>query len=50
MTLEDTHHLTAYDPLTDEQLCALAKAGDRDAEELLVRRYQRLVRRLARPY
>lgn len=50
MTLEDTHHLTAYDPLTDEQLCALAKSGDRDAEELLVRRYQRLVRGLARPY
>ena len=47
---EGPHYLTAYDQMTDEQLCVQAKEGDQDAEELLVRRYQRLVRCLARPY
>ncbi len=36
--------------LPDEDLCALAKAGDRGAEEILVARYNRLVRTCARPY
>jgi len=36
--------------LADERLCALAHNGDRDAEEILVKRYFRLVRQLARPY
>ena len=35
---------------TDERLCALARSGDRDAEETLVKRYFQLVRQLARPY
>ena len=35
---------------TDEALCALVKQGSRDAEELLVSRYHRLVRSCARPY
>lgn len=35
---------------SDEELCALAAAGSRDAEELLVARYNRLVRSCARPY
>ena len=47
---EGPHYLTAYDQMTDEQLCVQAKEGVQDAEELLVRRYQRLVRCLARPY
>ena len=34
----------------DEELCALAAGGDRQAEELLVTRYHRLVRAIARPY
>ena len=38
------------DKLTDEALCALVKQGSRDAEELLVSRYHRLVRSCARPY
>ena len=38
------------DGLTDEALCALVKQGSRDAEELLVSRYHRLVRSCARPY
>ena len=36
--------------LPDEELCALVKAGDRGAEEVLVARYNRLVRTCARPY
>lgn len=35
---------------SDEQLCALAAAGGRQAEEVLVTRYNRLVRTCARPY
>ena len=39
-----------YSELTDDALCALARQGDREAEEALVARYTRLVRQLARPY
>lgn len=35
---------------TDEDLCLLARSGDRVAEETLVVRYNRLVRICARPY
>ena len=41
---------TGYASLPDEALSALAKHGDQDAEETLVKRYTRLVRQLARPY
>ena len=40
---------TAYEALPDENLSALARQGNRDAEEMLVKRYTRLVRQLARP-
>ena len=36
--------------LTDEDLCKISHAGNRDAEEILVSRYHRLVRSVARPY
>ena len=36
--------------MTDEDLCALVRAGCRDAEDVLAVRYSRTVRRLARPY
>ena len=36
--------------ITDETLCLQAAAGDREAEETLVMRYNRLVRICARPY
>ena len=39
-----------YEALTDARLCAMAHSGDRPAEEVLVTRYNRLVRKLARPY
>ena len=42
--------LNAYASLPDETLSALARQGDRDAEETLVKRYTRLVRQLSRPY
>ena len=42
--------LTAYEALSDEELSALARQGSRDAEEILVKRYTRLVRQLSRPY
>ena len=35
---------------SDEELCCLAASGDRDAEEVLVKRYLRMVRMCARPY
>ncbi len=42
--------LRPLDEQTDEQLCRLAAAGDRAAEEILVTRYNRLVRTCARPF
>ena len=36
--------------LNDETLCQLAASGNRDAEEALVTRYNRLVRSCARPF
>jgi len=38
-----------YTSLSDETLCLLARGGDREGEESLVSRYNRLVRQLARP-
>lgn len=35
---------------SDEELCRLAASGDREAEEVLVKRYLRMVRVCARPY
>lgn len=35
---------------SDETLCALAASGNREAEEVLVARYNRLVRTCARPF
>lgn len=42
--------MTAYEALPDEALSDMARQGDRDAEEILIKRYNRLVRQLARPY
>lgn len=39
-----------HEALSDEELCVLARQGNRSAEEILVSRYHRLVRQLARPY
>ncbi|HIT56987.1 MAG TPA: sigma-70 family RNA polymerase sigma factor [Candidatus Galloscillospira stercoripullorum] len=44
------HLLSASEQLSDEVLCARAVSGDREAEEALVVRYNRLVRSCARPY
>ena len=45
------NHLTSQpDQRTDEALALLAASGDREAEELLVSRYHRLVRTCVRPY
>lgn len=41
---------TPLENLTDENLCAMAADGSREAEEILVTRYNRLVRTCARPY
>lgn len=35
---------------SDEELCRLTASGDREAEEVLVKRYLRMVRVCARPY
>ena len=39
----ESHHKVLA-ACTDEQLCAMAAAGDREAEELLVTRYYGMVR------
>ena len=44
------NHSGESQPLSDEALCDLASAGDREAEETLVTRYNRLVRTCARPF
>lgn len=40
---------TTYDKQRDEDLCTMASAGDRIAEEILITRYIRMVRTLSRP-
>lgn len=40
----------SHNSMTDEQLCARAAGGDRQAEETLVLRHTRLVRTCARPF
>ena len=40
--------LAAYEALPDEELCRLSREGERDAEEILVKRYTRLVRKIGR--
>ena len=42
--------MIAYAALPDEALSDLARRGDRDAEEVLIKRYNRVVRQLALPY
>ena len=42
--------LTAWESRSDEELCALVREGIHGAEEVLVIRYMRLVRQLARPF
>ena len=42
--------MTDLESQSDEALCALAAAGIRQAEEVLVTRYNRLVRTCARPF
>ena len=44
------HSMTDLESQSDEALCALAAAGIRQAEEVLVTRYNRLVRTCARPF
>ena len=44
------HQIIPMEEQTDEALCQLAASGIRQAEELLVVRYQRLVRTCARPF
>ena len=42
--------IARLEQMTDEQLCKLSSEGSRQAEEILVARYHRLVRSCARPY
>ena len=44
------HLLSQNNTKTDEELCARVSSGDRLAEEILVMRYNRLVRICARPF
>ena len=49
MSVTETQ-LAAWEARTDEELCALVRQGILGAEEVLVKRYTRLVRKLARPF
>lgn len=40
----------SLEQISDEDLCGLAASGNRVAEEVLVTRYNRLVRTCARPF
>ena len=42
--------ISSKSEFSDEELCRFAASGDRDAEEVLVKRYLRMVRVCARPY
>lgn len=42
--------MTILETRSDEELCALVRQGVHGAEEVLVKRYTRLVRKLARPF
>ena len=44
------HLLSQNNTISDEELCARVSLGDRHAEEVLVMRYNRLVRVCARPF
>ena len=46
----DHHSMTALETRSDEELCSLAAGGVRQAEEVLVARYNRMVRTCARPF
>ena len=50
MCKSNEHPLIPLDQLSDEDLCALAASGSREAEEVLVTRYNRMVRTCARPF
>ena len=39
-----------YDQMTDEELVALAQSGETQAEEYLIRKYERMVQVWSRPY
>ena len=47
MCKSNEHPLIPLDQLGDEDLCALAASGSREAEEVLVTRYNRMVRTCA---
>lgn len=50
MVFYDTDSHTPLEELADEALCRRVSQGDRMAEEALVKRYNRLVRAITRPY
>ena len=50
MVFYDTDPYISLTGISDEQLCAMAAEGDRQAEETLVRRYRWMVRAITRPY
>lgn len=50
MLTENWVDIARLEQMTDEQLCMLSSQGSRQAEEILVSRYHRLVRSCARPY
>ena len=50
MSMKNNETQHQWETMTEEALCAMAVSGSRDAEEVLVLRYSRLVKICARPY
>ena len=48
--MDNSHILHPSETLSDEELQILSASGDTEGEELLIRRYSRVIRSIARPY
>ena len=48
--MEISNNILTFDSMPDEKLLLLCRQGSAEAEEMLIRRYGRIIRSLARPY
>ena len=45
-----SHDFLTFESMSDEELLLISRQGDPEAEEMLIRRYGRVIRSLARPF
>ena len=48
--MEISNNILTFESMPDEKLLLLCRQGNVEAEEMLIRRYGRIIRSLARPY